>query len=321
MRRIHLGVLLGALPVLALCCFIGCKSDDESDPLARRGKRPDRHAGAGGGKGVEAAKLQPVSAGKATFSGRILLDGSPPPLQKLTQDLQAGMKTDHDYCMMGGGADTLEQEYRVSATDPATIGNVFVYLEPMDGQFFKIGKDQLEGLKDVKITQPYCAFRPHCSTIFSVYPNPNKPEEYLSTGVKLIAVNNAKIAHNTNWDSQVSGKGNVPLSANGGQVVIRGTGPDGSLLPEQSPIKLECNIHSWMRAWVWPFDHPYATVSAAPDDNKSKDFGTFVIKNVPAGKVRVHIYHTAVPKREIVEEIDFSDGKDVTKDFKLSLEK
>jgi hypothetical protein len=47
-------------------------------------------------------------------------------------------------------------------------------------------------------------------------------------------------------------------------------------LEESVPVKVSCNIHQWMGAWIVPRSDPYAAVT-------DKD-GKFTIKDLPAGK-------------------------------------
>ena len=49
--------------------------------------------------------------------------------------------------------------------------------------------------------------------------------------------------------------------------------------PDGGPIRLSCDIHAWMSAWVYVFDHPLFDVT--------DDRGGFRIAHVPAGSYRV----------------------------------
>jgi plastocyanin len=60
------------------------------------------------------------------------------------------------------------------------------------------------------------------------------------------------------------------------------TGIDGSYThhfaadPQQRPIRLGCDIHPWMRGWIYVFQHPCFAVT--------DEHGRFRINSVPAGK-------------------------------------
>ena len=49
-----------------------------------------------------------------------------------------------------------------------------------------------------------------------------------------------------------------------------------------SPVRVDCNIHPWMKAYLFVFDHPYFAVT---DEN-----GQFEIKLAPAGNYRLVIW-------------------------------
>ena len=45
---------------------------------------------------------------------------------------------------------------------------------------------------------------------------------------------------------------------------------------ETLPVRVDCSIHAWMKAWLIVADHPYVAVTSAD--------GSFEIRNVPAGE-------------------------------------
>jgi plastocyanin len=48
-------------------------------------------------------------------------------------------------------------------------------------------------------------------------------------------------------------------------------------------VRIDCDLHSWMRAWVVVADHPYYRVTPAD--------GAFAYDNLPAGKYLLKIWH------------------------------
>jgi len=46
--------------------------------------------------------------------------------------------------------------------------------------------------------------------------------------------------------------------------------------PQQRPVRVGCDIHPWMRGWVYVFDHPHFAVTDSQ--------GRFRIASVPAGR-------------------------------------
>lgn len=60
--------------------------------------------------------------------------------------------------------------------------------------------------------------------------------------------------------------------------------------PEYRPIRLGCDIHPWMRGWVYVFDHPYFAVT----DEK----GRFRIGRISPGEYRLHLIQPDLKHRE-----------------------
>ncbi len=71
-----------------------------------------------------------------------------------------------------------------------------------------------------------------------------------------------------------------------------------NLVPEANEVTVKCNIHPWMKGYVRVVDTPYYAISHSDTlDGKDKveknntNFGTYEIKGLPAGKVRVIAWH------------------------------
>jgi len=64
------------------------------------------------------------------------------------------------------------------------------------------------------------------------------------------------------------------------------TQPRGRVIPvtfsKPEFVQVNCDLHSWMRAWVVVADHPYYALS--------NDAGEFVLANVPPGKYVLQIW-------------------------------
>ncbi len=72
------------------------------------------------------------------------------------------------------------------------------------------------------------------------------------------------------------------------------TGADGSythrFAPQPEPIRIGCDIHPWMRAWIYVFDHPFFAVT--------DERGRFQISRIPAGDYECHIAQPDIRYRE-----------------------
>jgi hypothetical protein len=53
--------------------------------------------------------------------------------------------------------------------------------------------------------------------------------------------------------------------------------------PYPVPVSVSCNIHPWMQAKIFCVAHPYFAITDAD--------GKFEIKNAPAGKYRMIVWH------------------------------
>jgi hypothetical protein len=284
MRRLHLGLLSGALSMMALSLVLaGCGGGgNESDrPVARKGK-----GGSSGGStsGTKAAK-KPITAKEfGMITGKIAWSGDKPNLKGLTDELLKLIdqkKEDADYCKKGKPVEVSQYEYRIG--DNNNLGNVFVWIEPAEkGYFFEVPEDQRK-VKDGVVHQPHCAFMPHCLTLFPVYRGADgKPQK---TGQKFIVKNDAKIGHNSKL------KGGA-LNPEQDAQIPPGKEREYTVRVENEPVVISCGIHPWMRAYLRVYEHPWATVSLAPDEASDSKFGTFEIKGVPVGaKVRVLAWH------------------------------
>ena len=51
-------------------------------------------------------------------------------------------------------------------------------------------------------------------------------------------------------------------------------------------LRIDCDLHSWMRAWVVVAEHPFYSVT--------NDQGDFILDNVPAGKYTLQVWQEAL---------------------------
>ncbi len=72
-------------------------------------------------------------------------------------------------------------------------------------------------------------------------------------------------------------------------------------------VTLLCNVHPEMEGYVVVLDNPYFAVS-------SKD-GSYAIKDVPAGKYTLKIWHERLKGQDVV--IDVPEKQNVTADFEI----
>src|SRR5207249_1420864 len=71
--------------------------------------------------------------------------------------------------------------------------------------------------------------------------------------------------------------------------------------PERTPMPIKCDLHSWMKAYQLPLEHPFAAVT--------DEEGKFEIKGLPPGKYTFIVWHElpGYLKKELPVEIKSDD--------------
>ena len=226
-----------------------------------------------------------AQAGKgATLKGKVVYDGAPP----AKADLKAKFADHKDagHCAKG---DTEDLSWVV---DPASKGvaNTVVFLK-----FASTPKFDAKALgipAEVVIDQPHCNFLPHVSVV-------------CPSVQKLTVKNSAPILHNTRLEgSRIRNPGKNETLQPGKSIAF-------AVKPDNQAIKVNCDAHKWMEAFVWAFDHPFAAVT--------KEDGTFEIKGAPAGKVKVVVWHEPDiwPLGKDGKDFDLKDGDNSLPEVKL----
>jgi hypothetical protein len=78
-------------------------------------------------------------------------------------------------------------------------------------------------------------------------------------------------------------------ASNGNTVAVVGETEAGEVVPVHAALdipgllEIRCDRHSWMRAWVAVFDHPYYATTGP--------HGTFAIDSIPPGRYSVTVWH------------------------------
>jgi hypothetical protein len=206
------------------------------------------------------AGLYPAAAEGAdawgTVKGTVVYGGEAAPAPRVLE-----INKDQEHCL--GKGPIVSDEWVV---DPATKGVrwTFVWLAPLDPkQKLAVHPDLVQvKQKEVVLDQPTCRFVPHALAV--------------RQGQTLLARNSAPVAHNVHWTGIKNPGGNLIVPSKGEHAIK-------NLVADRYPIKINCDIHGWMNAYVRVFDHPYYALTG-------KD-GSFTIKDAPAGKYRLMVWH------------------------------
>ncbi len=205
----------------------------------------------------------PTGASGGVLTGRALFEGKVPPPRKLVVD------KDVDHCESAGG----EVQEIVVAKDKA-LADVVVEIKGIKQKGEWDWKHPKDGYV---IRQRGCLFKPHFLVV------PDKAE--------LTIYNHDTMLHNVNtaqWNiAQPGGEDYVSKK----KIAYQG----------RPFVRINCNVHSWMEAWVYIARSPYYAVTGAD--------GKFKIENVPPGSYKVTARH---PKLRVQRfKITVEDGKTV----------
>jgi plastocyanin len=145
-----------------------------------------------------------------------------------------------------------------------TLANVFVYIKKgLEGKTFEVPTTP------VTLDQRGCWFHPRVLGI--------------QTSQTLQVTNSDPVTHNIHPLAQINREWNHSQGA--GEPPI-----DRRFVKPEVMIRVKCNIHSWMRAYIGVVEHPYFAVTGAD--------GAFEIRNVPPGDYVVEAWQEALGSQE-----------------------
>lgn len=198
-------------------------------------------------------KVNPETAG--SVSGKVTFTGKRPALGKI------GMDQDPE-CARSHGAGVLDDSFL--AGRDGGIANVFVYVKKgLDGKKFP-APDQ-----PVTIDQKGCWFRPRVVGI--------------QTGQTLRVTNSDPVSHNIHPLAQVNREWNHNQPSGAPAIERRFSRPEVMM-------RVKCNIHTWMRAWIGVVDHPYFRITGTD--------GTFELASLPPGDYTIEAWHEIAGRLE-----------------------
>jgi hypothetical protein len=318
MRRLQWFGLMASVPLMVGLVFsLGCGGDNKTaDKGAAGAGKGDKGAKDEGEKkpAPAGAKEELASTGWGKIVGKVTYEGTPPEMNK---DIIAKDNKDRAECEKGPTAD-----FTWKVGSDKGVANVVVWLRAPAGKYFKIPDDKKVMKEMIKIDQPHCAFEPHVVALFPSYFDGKQQKK---TGQEFEVVNSAdKITHNTNWkttDSTLMKEDNIILTKNATRKISVSPSSEKKSGGEQG-LSLACNIHPWMKSYALVFDHPFAAVTSG-DQQDAKDFGTYEIKEAPAGvEVDVMYWHESMgpfasKNAKKLKSITLKDGENKV-DFTIS---
>lgn len=260
-----------SLCAIAIAAF-GCSKKEGGEPAAKT--EPAKTATGA----VEPAKTEPAApavapapaAGKGTIKGKVILEGAVPPMPELPRQSDP-------VC-----AKTKMNANYVEAGPDGALKNVVVRLPNGAAKGDKPATP-------VVINQSNCMYEPYVAVAM--------------TGQQIQIKNSDKTTHNIHTyvgDETIFNEAQPPgapdlqkdLEAQGGSV-----------------MKLTCDVHKWMEAFVVVTDHPFAAVTGAD--------GTFEIKDAPAGTYKLEAWHPNLGAVKTAE-VTVKDGETAQVEFKFA---
>ena len=220
------------------------------------------------------AKPWDAALGTATITGTVKFDGKKPRARPIDM---AGADAK---CAEAHGGKRLKPE-TVIVNDNGTLRNVFVSVKSgVEGWSFPMP----EG--DALLDQQGCMYTPHV--------------QGMRQGQSLAIKTSDPTAHNVHGYAKVNRPFNRSQPAGAADVTIKMKRSEVS-----PPMKVKCDIHPWMNAFVAVVDHPYFAVTG--------DDGSFALPNLPPGTYTIQAWHEKYDAME--QTVTIADSESQTLEF------
>jgi len=210
-----------------------------------------------------AAGQAAAPAGTATVTGTVTLQGAAPAGTKVKMDADPACQQQHAAGML---------EEPVLARN-GKLANVFVYVkEGLGGKTFPVPATP------VTLDQRGCWYTPHVIGI--------------QAGQPLEIVNSDATLHNVNAKPTLSQPFNIAQPKQG----MKST---KSFAKPEVMVKVKCNVHPWMSAYIGVLSHPFYHVTG--------EDGAFTLAGLPAGTYTVEAWHETLGTQ--TQSVTVADGE------------
>ena len=224
--------------------------------------------------GADDGKPWDPAVGTATITGSVKFTGKKPRSRPID------MAGADEKCAEAHGGKRLKPE-TVILNDNGTLRNVFVWVKSgVEGWSFPMP----EG--DAMLDQKGCMYSPHV--------------QGMRKGQSLSIKTSDPTAHNVHGYAKVNRPFNRSQPAGAANVTIKMKRDEAS-----PPMKVKCDIHPWMNAYVAVVEHPYFSVTG--------DDGSFKLENLPPGTYTIEAWHE---KYKVMEQtVTIGDKETKTVEF------
>ena len=203
------------------------------------------------------------SALGGTLSGRVNFDGKPPKKRSIKMDADPVCGSSHK-----------EPDYNQSfiINEAGYLQNVLVYLKDVkyDGN-----TPDTQAVLD----QNGCMYSPHV--------------QGMMVGQELLIKNSDATLHNIHGLAKLNSEFNFAMPKVVKEKSIK-------MAKAENSIKIKCDVHSWMKAYVSVFDHPYFAVT--------DDSGHYQIDNIPPGDYEVIAWQEKFKDKTLNASVTVSDS-------------
>jgi hypothetical protein len=209
-----------------------------------------------------------TQAATTTLTGFIFFKGKAPKKETIR------MNSDPACLKQNGNNPVYKEDVQVNTN--GTLAGVIVYL--------KQGvKPTVGDLTPVILDQAGCHYNPHVLAV-----QVNQP-------IKII--NSDPTMHNVHSLAKTNQNFNVGMAGKGDAIEKKFSKPE-------LPVRVKCDVHGWMNAFVGVFDHPYFAVTDST--------GGFMIKNVPPGEYTIETWQEKLgSKSEKVKLVEIGGTKKI----------
>jgi hypothetical protein len=269
-------ILFASTFVLTLACGKGKEAtrQEEGEDDVTKTQTTATAASAPGATAPAAAPAAAAAANPdaATITGTVKLAGTPPKMSPIQMSADP-------YCQSQHPTPALEPD--VVAGPGGELANVFVYIRNISGKFSPPPTP-------VVLDQKGCEYHPHVNGIM--------------VGQELQIKNDDSTLHNVHGMPTANPQFNV------GQPVPGMVSSQKFEKPEETPFKIKCDVHGWMRSYMSVMPHPFYAVSSTD--------GSFKIPNLPPGTYKIVAWHEKYGQTEQDVTVAAKESKAVSFSFK-----